>query len=82
MLYTTNQAPGAMPNNTLIEKCNSEPNDSHPDGALGRVLGSIGPFELPAIPDRYGYWVEWADDLGFPVFVRETRLRKLEDGNG
>jgi hypothetical protein len=78
VFYTTNQAPGAIPNNTLIVKCNSEPEDFHRDGALGRVLGSIGPYTVPGFPDKYGYWVEWADHMGHPVFIRAIKIRKAE----
>lgn len=45
IIYTTEQAPGALPNGTLIEKVNSKPGDAHPDGSRGTIIGSWGPFD-------------------------------------
>ena len=64
---TRGQAEGAIPNGSEILKCNSEINDTHQDGTIGIVCGSI---ELPegVIPKEakslirgnpYGYFIEW-----------------------
>jgi hypothetical protein len=63
------QAPGAIPNGTRVQKCNTEPRDDHQDGALATVLGSVGP-----VNGMYGYFVEWDDWPGIPVFIRGNRI--------
>ncbi len=75
VIYSTNQAEGAIPNGTVIEKVGSEGGDAHKDGARGRVLGSIGPSKVPGYDDVYAYFVVWDDMPGVPVGVRELRIR-------
>ena len=77
VVYTKNQAEGALPNGTRIEKVNSEPGDGHPDGAVGTVIGSIGPAVIPGFPDRYVYFVVWdeAPGAGLPVGIRELKVK-------
>jgi hypothetical protein len=70
ILPTTEQAAGAWPNGTRVEKANSCETDAHRDGALGTVRGSI------AAGGYLGYFVEWDDLSGVPVFVAAPRLRK------
>jgi hypothetical protein len=54
---------------TVVEKINSQPGDSHPDGARGRVLGPVG----------IGYWfIEWNDRPGTRWFVPETKIREVK----
>ena len=74
-LYTKNQAEGALPNRTRIEKVNSEPGDGHQDGAAGTVIGSIGPVEIPGFSDRYVYFIEFLDEPFLPVGIREGRVK-------
>jgi hypothetical protein len=52
----------------LVEKINSEPRDSHRNGARGKVLSAFGA----------GYFVEWADTPGVPVFVFRTKIREVD----
>lgn len=68
--FTTDQAPGALPNDTRIRKVNAEPNDGHRNGATGRVLGSMrgGPI--------LGYFVEWDDLPQMAMFVASSRIRR------
>ena len=83
VVYTKNQAEGALPNGTRIEKVNSEPGDGHQDGAAGTVIGSIGPVEIPDFTDRYAYFVAWDEDpgAGLPVGIREGRVKALIGGD-
>ncbi len=93
VLFTTRQARGAWPNGTRIAKTNSVPVDTHSDGARGTIIGSVGPITVQMIraagpdvmnvPDpprvgEYGYFIEWDDTPGVPVFTRGSRLRKDE----
>ena len=82
VVYTKNQAEGALPNGTRIKKVNSEPGDAHQDGAAGTVIGSIGPVETPDFTDRYVYFVVWEEDpgTGLPVGIREGRVNALKGG--
>ncbi|MFQ5874778.1 MAG: hypothetical protein ACE5JL_13425 [Dehalococcoidia bacterium] len=77
VLFTTDQAPGAIPNGTRVEKINSEPGDGHPDGTTGRVIGSVA-VEDPRLPARYVYFVEWVDLPAVPVAVGDNRIREVE----
>lgn len=80
-------APGAIPNGTLVEKINSKSEDTHRDGSVGRILGSVGPLDpaqvhqpdLPAVePAAYAYMIEWNDIPGIPVFIAGNRLQLHE----
>lgn len=68
--FTREQAAGAWSNGTRVQKTNSDRADTHRDGALGTVIGSIGAGGL------VGYFVEWDDKPGVPVFVAGPRLAK------
>ena len=68
-------APGAWPNGTRVRKTQSDPGDTHRDGAPGTVRGSIGPAEM------IGYFVEWDDLPGIPVFIGAPRLELLASEN-
>jgi hypothetical protein len=65
------QAPGAWPNGTRVEKTIFGKNDAHHPGDRGTVLGSIG-----APQGIYGYFVEWDDTPGISVLVISTRIAK------
>lgn len=80
------EAPGALPNGTRVEKINSEPGDAHPDGTQGRVVGSWGPLDdetkeqlkekgLP--PCDYFYFVEWDDIPDIPVGIADRRIAEV-----
>ena len=73
VFFTTHQIPGAMANGTIVEKCASEPGDTHIDGDRATILGSIGDC-----PGQYGYFVEWLTDPGLPVFIASHRVRKVD----
>ena len=68
------QAPGAWPKDTLVEKAEDKPGDMHPKGTRGRVVGSIYHPEV-----GFGYFVLFDSPLGLPVFVRESRLQKIDE---
>lgn len=75
--FTRNEAPGALRNGTLVEKVNSEPGDTHQDGARATIVGSLG----RAAPSKYGYFVEWDDIPGVPVFTASERIRLVRRVN-
>lgn len=83
--YTDEQAAGALPNGSRIVKQKSGPGDTHGDGAVGTVVGSIGLDEVlgvgervPGYPDvRFTYFVEWDDMPDIPNGVVEGRIRLL-----
>ena len=76
------QAPGAIPNGTVVEKIHTEPRDSHRDGSRAKVAGSVGPVDDPLAPDRYGYFVEWDDLPGHHVFIGGHRIRPVSKEGG
>lgn len=73
VIFTTNQAQGAIPNGTRVKKINSTTEDTHGDGACAIVLGSIGPIYQAGLP-LYGYFVRW-DNLEPPVFIQGNRIK-------
>jgi len=78
VLFTRDEAPGAIPNGTFVVKCNTNlaEKDKHPDGAPAHVLGSIGPIDYMGLKNVYGYFVEWLDKPNTPCFIVGTRIRK------
>lgn len=78
-LVVLTDAPGAkLAKGTVVRKVNSQPGDGHHDGAVGVVLGSMGP--APAAPDippglvgEYAYFVDW-EGTGVPVAVMGRKL--------
>lgn len=68
--FTREQAPGAYPNGTRIEKTASKPGDGSPDGAKGTVLGSMS---HPMVGN--GYFVEWDAYPRHAVFVAGPRVK-------
>lgn len=71
--YTTDQAPGALRNGTIVEKVATEPGDFHKDGDWAVIIGS-----LPAVDGERGYFVEWYDTPDVPQFVKSTRIRMVQ----
>lgn len=71
ILVSFDQAPGAWPNDATVRKVNSRPGDATPDGTRGLILGSVDmrEFKLPA---RFGYFLEWDNLPGIPVFCADT----------
>lgn len=70
------QAEGAIPNGATVQKVNSADGDTHKDGALGTVIGSMGPLG-DSYPDRFVYCVQWLDLPGVPVWIIGSRVREV-----
>ena len=81
---------GEWPKGTRVEKINSEPDDTHRDGAKASIVGALGPAP-PAVRAEmlakgevkqdalFVYWVEWDDLPGIPVAIADYRLKLLEE---
>ncbi len=70
--FTTEQAEGALPNGTRIEKTKSEPKDATPGGTPGTILGSIS---HPGVMNgAIMYFVEWDDRPKVAVGVMGWKL--------
>jgi hypothetical protein len=78
IVFTRNEAPGALRNGTRVEKSDFRPTDAHQIGAKATVLGSLGPIEYEGIPQVFGYFLEWDDAPGIPAFVAGNRIRKVK----
>lgn len=65
-------AQGAWPKGTRVAKLMAAVGDSHPDGALATVVGSV-PVDL-ITRKGYAYCVEWDDLPGVPVWIIDYRL--------
>lgn len=75
---------------TRVEKTNSEPGDTHQDGAMGTIVGALGPAQ-PALRAAilaggkmkqdvvFIYWVEWDDLPGMPVAIVDYRIKPLPE---
>ena len=86
------QDKGRWPKGTRIRKTHSEPGDAHQDGALGTIVGALGPLtasqraELIIDLAKKGmdedieciYWVVWDDIPGIPVAIADYRIEPLE----
>jgi len=84
---------GRWPKGTRVSKVNTEPGDTHQDGALGTIVGALGPVtgwqraELIIILAKKGvdgdveyfYWVEWDDRPGIPVGIADYRIEPIEE---
>lgn len=76
---------------TRVEKINSEPGNTHRDGARGTIVGALGPAP-PALRAEmlakgeikqdavFCYWVEWDDLPGIPVAVVDFRIKPVKGG--
>jgi hypothetical protein len=61
-----------IPVGTRVFKTQSKPGeDTHGDGALGKVIAQFGTTKMP------GYFVEWDDMPGISVFVAGHRLEPI-----
>lgn len=76
MNWSREQAVGAMPNGTRVEKINSPPGEPHRDGDQATVISSVGPVPWQGYM-VYGYFVEWDDLPGLYVFISGDRIRSL-----
>ena len=72
--FTRDQAKGAIPNETRIQKTNSEKGDPTPDGTPGTVLGSM------RAPESMGkllmYFVEWENRPRVAVGIMATKIER------
>jgi hypothetical protein len=77
--FSTAEAPGALRNGTRVEKTDYRLTDTHHVGAKARVLGSLGPLpEWEGLKNVFGYFVEWEDMPGVPVFIVGNRIREVK----
>jgi hypothetical protein len=76
--FTRQQAKGALPNGTRVQKIASGPGDAHKDGEWATVLGSLVAEEFDGRKNAYGYFVAWDDHPELPVFCTGWRLTKEE----
>lgn len=81
MVWCEDQAEGAIPNGTLIEKQNSEEGDYKTDGSIGCVVGSVKNTEEYHVPGKpivtYVYWVRWSEK-GVPVVIVDWKLKEIK----
>ena len=87
---------GRWPRGTRVRKVNTKPGDAHQDGALGTIVGALGPvtgwqraeliIELAKQgidgDVEYFYWVEWDDIPGIPVGIADNRIEPVEEDYG
>lgn len=76
--YSTNEAEGAIPNGSLVEKVAGDPDDVHRLGSRATVVGSIDTKEVPEFEDEFCYFVEWEDTKGIPVFVSGHKIAPVD----
>ncbi len=74
-VFIPGRAEGAIHNGRVVVKVDGEPDDSHALGARALVLSSMGP--IAEMSNEYGYFVEWEDMPGIPVFVSGHKLREV-----
>lgn len=73
-IYTTEQAPGAIPNGHRVSKIAFEPGDHHAVGATAIVLGSLGPDDR----GEFGYFVRWEGGETPPTFIRGRKIERID----
>jgi hypothetical protein len=74
IIFTRNQAEGALPKGSRVVKVKSEAGDAHPIGSLATVLGSI---PVPPPLDKaslYFYFVGWDDNPGVAVGIASWKV--------
>jgi hypothetical protein len=74
--FTRAEAPGAFGNGTRITKIVEEPGDTHRKGALGTVLGSVGPMPYQGVSAVYGYFIAWDAQPKRAVLCISLKLEK------
>lgn len=86
---------GRWDNGTRIRKVGTEPGDTHQDGALGTIVGALGPSTASQRAEsiialdkngvdgdiEYIYWVEWDDMPGIPVAITDNRIEPVIEPN-
>ena len=87
-VFTRQEAEGAIPNGTVIRKCDAEEGDGHPIGAMGVVIGSLAADPRNELPtskllemeprfrdSQFAYFIEWR---GEPHMVTGIIAPKIE----
>jgi len=91
MKIIVGQDKGRWPKGTRVKKVCSRPRDTHQDGALGIIVGALGPTtaslraEIIIDLDKEGingdveyiYWVEWDGMPGIPVAITDNRIEPV-----
>lgn len=72
--FTRNQAPGAWPNGSKVEKIKTEKGDAHTIGERAVILGSI--YE-PKVGPHVMYFVEWDRSPGVAIGCIGWKLRAV-----
>ena len=72
VVWTRDEAWGAMRNGTVIEKCNSQPGDSFPDGTRGMIVGS------QIIKVEHFYFILWEPMPKVPIAISMHRIRPVK----
>lgn len=84
---------GRWPKGTRVRKINTKPRDSHQDGALGTIVGALGPTTPGQRAEliiemakqgidgdiEYVYWVEWDNIPGIPVVITDNRIEVVRE---
>lgn len=84
---------GRWPKGTRVRKVNTTAGDAHQDGALGTIVGALGPASPSQRAEfiielakkgingdvEYFYWVEWDDMPGIPVGIADCRIEPIEE---
>jgi len=87
---------GRWPKGTRVKKVCSKPGDAHRDGALGTIVGALGPITASQRAEfiielakngingdvEYIYWVEWDDTPGIPVAITDNRIEPISEVTG
>lgn len=66
-----------LPPGTRVEKINSEPDDTHQDGAPATVLRRFPEDPVNDMGREFGYFVHWDDLPDLQVFIAAHRIRPL-----
>jgi hypothetical protein len=84
IVYVNTEAPGAWRNGTRVRKCTYEVGDGHRRGAVGTVVGSIGPVPHVIMTStgevrklEYFYFVVF-DNEKIPVGMVDFKLQVLQ----
>lgn len=90
-VFTRHEADGAIPNGTVIRKCDAEDGDAHPIGAMGVVIGSLATdprndltrSQLLEIEPRfrdcaYAYFIEWRDEPNMVTGIIAPKIEEVE----
>ncbi len=90
-VFSREQADGAIPNGSVVEKINATESDLAPDGAKGIIVVSLdavehaehigemtGTTQKRQDDEKFVYFVQWEVAQPLVVGIRETRIKFLE----